>query len=206
MSGTRPDTAVEGGVVDRVAPEKIRNIAVVGHGGSGKTTFVESLLHAIGATTRLGKVDDGTSILDTDPEEHKRRITINVAIASFVNDGVKFNLLDTPGFADFAGDQRAALRVADGAAVVVDGSAGIQVGTQLVWSELERAKTPRIVAVGRLDREKADFDRVLAQLREAYGIRVVPLHVPVGTQQGLVATIDLLHGTMLKGPKDKPVD
>jgi elongation factor G len=192
--------------MDRVAPEKIRNIAVVGHGGSGKTTLVESLLHAIGATTRLGKVDDGTSILDTDPEEHKRRITINVAIASFVFEGVKFNLLDTPGFADFAGDQRAALRVADGAVVLVDGSAGVQVGTQLVWSELERAKMPRIVAVGRLDRENADFDRVLAQLREAYGIRVVPLHVPVGKQQSVSTTIDLLHGTVLKGPKDKPAE
>src|SRR6266852_4656832 len=192
--------------MDKVAPDKIRNIAVVGHGGSGKTTLVESLLHAAGATARLGKVDDGTSILDTDPEEHKRRITINVAIAAFVHDGTKFNLLDTPGFADFAGDQRAALRVADAAVVVIDGSAGIQVGTQLVWSELDKAKTPRVVVVGRLDRENADFDRVLAQLRDAYGIRVVPLHVPLGKQQGVAATIDLLHGTVLKGPKDKPTD
>jgi elongation factor G len=167
---------------------------------------VEHLLHAVGATTRLGKVDDGTSILDTDPEEHKRRITINVAIASFTSDGVKFNLLDTPGFADFAGDQRAALRVADAALVAVDGSAGVQVGTQLVWSELERAKTPRVVVITRLDRENADFDRVLGQLREAYGIRVVPMHVPVGKQQSLSGTIDLLHGTVLKGPKDTPGD
>ena len=192
--------------MDRVSPERIRNVAVVGHGGSGKTTLVESLLHAAGATARLGKVDDGTSILDTDPEEHKRRITINVAIASFMSDDHKLNLLDTPGFADFAGDQRAALRVADAALVVVDGSAGLQVGTQLVWSELDKVKMPRVVAVGRLDRENADFDRVLAQLREAYGSRVVPLHVPVGNQQGLSATIDLLHGTVLKGPKDKPTE
>src|SRR5216684_1761915 len=135
--------------MDRVAPEKIRNIAVVGHGGSGKTTLVESVLHLIGATTRLGKVDDGTSILDTDPEEHKRRITINMALASFTHEGTKINLLDTPGFADFA---------------------GIQVGTQAVWDELEEAKTPRIVLVGRLDRENADFDNVLKALREAYGI------------------------------------
>jgi len=189
-----------------VTPDKIRNVAVVGHGGSGKTTLVESLLHAAGATTRLGKVDDGTSILDTDPEEHKRRITINVAIASFTSDGTKLNLLDTPGFADFAGDQRAALRVADAAVVVVDASAGIQVGTTLVWSDLDKAKTPRVVAVTRLDRENADFDKALAQLRAAYGIRVVPLHVPVGHQQGISATIDLLHGTVLKGPKDKPAD
>ncbi|HZP96019.1 MAG TPA: elongation factor G [Candidatus Limnocylindria bacterium] len=189
-----------------VAPEKIRNVAVVGHGGSGKTTLVESILFAAGATARLGKVDDGTSILDTDPEEHKRKITINVAIASLQHDGVKINFLDTPGFADFAGDQRAALRVADAAVVVVDASAGVQVGTQLVWTDLEKAKMPRIVVISRLDRENADFDRVLAQLREAYGIRVVPLHVPVGDHQAMSGTIDLLHGTVLKGPKDRPVD
>jgi len=187
-------------------PTKIRNVAVVGHGGSGKTSLVESLLHSVGATTRLGKVDDGTSILDTDPEEQKRHITINMALASFTHDGTKINLIDTPGFADFAGDQHAALRVADGAIVFVDASAGIQVGTQTVWSELENAETPRVVVVGRLDRENADFDRVLEQLREAYGIRVVPLHVPVGEHQELKATIDLLHGQVLQGPKDPVAD
>jgi len=185
-----------------VAPERIRNVAVTGHGGSGKTTLVETLLHLVGATTRLGKVDDGTSILDTDPEEHKRRITINMALASFTQEGTKINLLDTPGFADFAGDQHAALRVADAAIVLVDGSAGLQVGTQSVWSELERANTPRLVVVGRLDRENADFDNVLKQLRDAYGIKVVPLQVPVGAHQDISATIDLLHGQILRGPKD----
>jgi len=185
-----------------VAPDRIRNVAVAGHGGSGKTTLVETLLHLVGSTTRLGKVDDGTSILDTDPEEHKRRITINMALASFTHEGTKLNLLDTPGFADFAGDQHAALRVADGALVVVDASAGLQVGTQSVWEMLEERKTPRLVVVGRLDRENADFDNVLKQLRDAYGIKVVPLHVPVGAHQDVSATIDLLHGQILKGPKD----
>src|SRR5947207_746155 len=189
-----------------VAPEQIRNVAVTGHGGSGKTTLVETLLHLVGATTRLGKVDDVTSILDTDPEEHKRRITINMAVASFTHEGTKINLLDTPGFADFAGDQHAALRVADSAIVVVDGSAGIQVGTQTVWSELEKANTPRIVVVARLDRENANLDEVLGQQPEAYGIRLVPLHVPVGEHQDLSATIDLLHGQLLKGPKDPVAD
>lgn len=187
-------------------PERIRNVAVTGHGGSGKTSLVETLLHLIGATTRLGKVDDGTSILDTDPEEHKRRITINMALVSLTYDGTKVNLLDTPGFADFEGDRRAALRVSDASLVVVDGSAGVQVGTRSAWDELEEEGTPRIVVVSRLDRENADFDNVLKQLREAYGNRVVPLHVPVGVKQDLSATIDLLHGTVLKGPRDPMAD
>ena len=185
-----------------VTPDRIRNVALVGHGGSGKTTLLETLLNVVGATTRLGKVDDGTSILDTDPEEHRRRITINLALAQVVHDGSKLNILDTPGFADFAGDQRAALRVADAALVAVDASAGVQVGTQLVWRDLEARRTPRVVVVTRLDRDNADFDRVLGQLRDAYGIRVVPLHVPAGEHQSLAGTIDLLHGTVLKGPKD----
>ena len=189
-----------------IAPDKIRNVAIVGHGGSGKTTLLETLLHVSGATTRLGKVDDATSILDTDPEEQKRRITINVHLAALTHDGTKINFLDTPGFADFAGDQKAALRVADSALVVVDASAGIQVGTQLVWNDLERQKKARVAVVGRLDRENADFDGILRQLRDAYGIRVVPLHVPVGTHQGIEATIDLLHGQVMKGPKDPVSD
>ncbi|MBU6423858.1 MAG: GTP-binding protein, partial [Chloroflexi bacterium] len=183
-------------------PTKIRNVGVVGHGGSGKTTLVETLLHVSGATTRLGKVDDGTSVLDADPEEQKRKTTINCHIATLAHDGVKINLVDTPGFADFAGDQSAALRVIEGALIVVDASSGMQVGTQLVWQELEREKKARVAVVARLDRENADFDAVLRQLREAYGIRVVPLHVPVGTHQEVEATIDLLHDQLLKGPKD----
>lgn len=185
-----------------LAPDRIRNVAVVGHGGSGKTTLVETLLNVIGVTSRLGKVDDGTSILDTDPEEHRRHITINVALAQVTHDGTKLNLIDTPGFADFAGDQKAGLRVADAALVVVDGSAGVQVGTQLVWRDLEARTLPRVAVISRLDRESADFDATLEQLRQSYGIRVVPLHVPVGEHQTLTATIDLLHGTMLRGPKD----
>src|SRR3989338_1162491 len=116
------------------APERIRNVAVVGHGGSGKTTLVETLLHVAGVTTRLGKVDDGTSILDTDPEEQKRHISINVKVAALTHEDTKINFLDTPGFADFAGDQKAALRVADSALGAIDGAAGGQGGTQARWA------------------------------------------------------------------------
>src|SRR5207244_11022961 len=132
-------------------PTKIRNVAVVGHGGSGKTSLVESLLHAVGATNRLGKVDDGTSILDTDPEEQKRHITINMTIASFTTDGVKINLLDNPGYADFAGDQHAALRRADAAIVFVDAAARVQVGPQPIWSQHEPDQRPRSIVLGRPD-------------------------------------------------------
>src|SRR2546428_13780593 len=96
-----------------VQPDKIRNVVVVGHGGSGKTSLVESLLHAVGATTRLGKVDDATSILDTDPEEQKRHTTINMAFAAFTHDGVKINLIGTPVYPDFPPDHRAGMRIAD---------------------------------------------------------------------------------------------
>src|SRR5207245_1521467 len=106
-----------------VQPDKIRNVVVVGHGGSGKTSLVESLLHAVGATTRLGKVDDATSILDTAPEEQKRHITINMALAAFTHEGVTINLIDTPGYADFAADPRAGMRVAAAAVVSLGASA-----------------------------------------------------------------------------------
>src|SRR3977135_614006 len=147
MSGHRANTinahALGRAKLALIQPEKIRNVAVVGHGGSGKTSLVESLLHAVGATSRLGKVDDGTSILDTDPEEQKRHITINMALASFTHEGTKINLIDTPGFADFAGDQHAALRVADAAIVIVDGSAGIPVGPQSTWDARQKGQTPQ---------------------------------------------------------------
>src|SRR5207249_3489831 len=111
----------------------------------------------------------------SDLEEQKRHITIHMALAAFTHEGVKINLIDTPGYADFAADQRAGMRIADAAIVFVDASAGIQVGTQIAWNELEARRTPRVFLIGRLDRENADFDEVLGQLRETYGIRVVPV-------------------------------
>ncbi len=181
--------------MNATSPEQIRNVAVVGHGGSGKTTLAETLLHLTGATGRLGKVDEGTSLLDSDPEEQKRRISINVALAAVRHGQMKLNLIDTPGYADFQGDVKAALRVADAALVVVEGSAGLQVGTQTVWQHADEPSLPRLVFVSRLDRERTSFRTVLAQLREAYGSKVVALEVPLGEEHGLRGTVNVLHRT-----------
>jgi elongation factor G len=181
-----------------------RNIAFAGHGGCGKTTLTETLLHMTGAVARLGKVDDGTSHLDVDPEEQKRRISIHLALAAIPHDSVKINVLDTPGYADFVGDVKAALRVADAAVIFVDGAAGLQVGTQTAWRFAEEQHLPRAFFVSRLDRERSDFRAVVAQLREAYGNRVVALEVPLGAERGLKGTVNVLHRTFRGTGKAKP--
>ena len=186
------------------SPEEIRNVAFVGHGGSGKTTLAETLLHLVGATARLGKVDDGTSLLDSDPEEHKRKISINLALAALPHEKTKINVVDTPGYADFQGDVKAALRVVDAAVVVVEGAAGLQVGTQTAWEYADERSIPRLVFVSRLDRERASFRTVLDHLRGAYGSKVVALEVPVGEERGLRGTVNVLHRTYRGKGKAKP--
>jgi len=163
-----------------MVPEKIRNVALVGHGGSGKTSLGEALLHLGGATTRLGSVDQGTSILDSDPEEQKRHLSLSLAVAGFEWSGHEITLLDTPGFADFSGDARAALRAADLALFVVSGVEGVEVGTEALWRAAEEEGIPRAVVVTKLDRERGSFERTVAQLRDSFGTGVAPIHVPLG--------------------------
>jgi len=163
-----------------MVPEKIRNVALVGHGGSGKTSLGEALLHLGGATTRLGSVDQGTSILDSDPEEQKRHLSLSLAVAGFEWAGHEITLLDTPGFADFSGDARAALRAADLALFVVSGVEGVEVGTESLWRAAEEEGIPRAVVVTKLDRERGSFERTVAQLRDTFGTGIAPIHVPLG--------------------------
>lgn len=168
-----------------VAPERIRNVVLVGHGGSGKTTLAEALLYVSGATTRLGSVDAGTSIFDHEPEEQERRISLSLAVASVDWDGHKINLIDTPGYADFSGDARAGLRAADLALFAVSAVDGVEVGTELMWRAAAEEGIPRAIIITKLDRERASFHRTLEQLREVFGKRVAPVQVPVGEEQGL---------------------
>jgi elongation factor G len=171
---------------------KIRNVGVVGHGGVGKTSLVESLLFAAGAVSRLGKVDDGTTTTDFDPDEIKRRISINTAVAYCDWKGCRINLVDTPGYGDFIADARAALRVVEAAVVVVDAVAGVQVQTEKVWKFATEYSLPRAVVVNRLDRERADFFRTLESMNRRLKARLAPVHVPIGEESGFAGFVELV--------------
>ncbi len=171
---------------------KIRNVGVVGHGGVGKTSLVEALLYAAGAVTRLGRVDDGTTTTDFDPDEIKRKISINTAVAYCDWKGHRINLVDTPGYGDFIADARAGLRVVEAAVVVVDAVAGVQVQTEKVWKFAGEYRLPRAVVVNRLDRERADFFRTLESLTRRLKGRLVPVHVPIGEEAGFTGFVDLV--------------
>src|SRR5438874_5068407 len=170
---------------------KIRNVGVVGHGGVGKTSLVEALLFTAGALTRLGKVDDGSTTTDFDPDEIKRKISINTSVAYGDWKGHRVNFIDTPGYGDFIADARAGLRVVDAALVVVDAVAGVQVQTEKVWKFASEYELPRAIVVNRLDRERADFFRTLDSLTRRLKGRIVPLHIPVGEESGFKGYVDL---------------
>ena len=172
--------------------EKIRNVVLVGHGGSGKTTLAEALLARAGAIPRAGRVEDGTTVADTEPEEQKRRISISLAIAPFEWQGHKVNLIDTPGYADFVGDVDAALSVADLAVFVVSAVEGVEVGTELTWRRCAAIGIPRIIFINKFDRERADYERTLAQLRNTFGAGIAPLELPIGLEASFRGIADLL--------------
>jgi elongation factor G len=171
---------------------KIRNVAFVGHGGVGKTSLVEAILFGCGATTRLGRVDDGTTTTDFDPDEIKRKISLNTSVAFCDHQGHRLNLIDTPGYGDFVADARAGLRVAGAAAVVVDAVAGVQVQTEKVWKFANDYALPRAVVINRLDRERADFFRTLESLQKRLKGRIVPLQLPVGSESAFTGLVDLI--------------
>jgi len=176
-------------------PARIRNVALVGHGGAGKTTLAEALLYCSGAINRQGRVEDGTTTTDFDPEEVKRGISLSLALAPFEHDGYKINLLDTPGYADFVGDVHAALRVADLAVFVVSAVEGVEVQTEAAWRIAAQLDVPRMIFVNKLDRERASFERTLDELREKFGAGVAPLELPIGEELSFRGVADLLTDT-----------
>src|SRR5437773_216829 len=171
---------------------KVRNVGVVGHGGVGKTSLVEALLFTAGAVTRLGKVDDGSTTTDFDPDEIKRKISINTAVAYCDWKGHRVTFVDTPGYGDFIADARAGLRVVEAAVVVVDAVAGVQVQTEKVWKFATEYGLPRAVVVNRLDRERADFYRTVDALARRLKGRLVALQIPLGEESGFRGYIDLV--------------
>ena len=179
----------------RFSPAEIRNVALVGHGGAGKTTLAEALLHRAGAIDRLGRVDDGTTVCDHEPEEQRRHLSLSLAVAPFEWKGHKVNLVDTPGYADFVGEVRAALRVVDLAVFVVSAVDGVEVQTEAIWREAERLGLPRMIFVNKLDRERASFTRTLDQLRDRFGAGIAPLELPIGEEAAFHGVADLLTDT-----------
>jgi elongation factor G len=183
---------------------QIRNLVLIGHGGTGKTSFAEAALFVSGATTRLGKVDDGTTASDFDPDELRRKVSINLSLLPLEWQGHKLNLLDAPGYADFIGDAYSALAAADTAIVVVCGSSGVQVGTELAWSMSEGKS--RAVLINRLDRENADFAQALQQVQSSLSRRCVAVHVPIGSQDKLQGVLDLVTMKAYMGDKGTEAD
>ncbi|MDW8395014.1 MAG: elongation factor G [Anaerolineae bacterium] len=183
------------------ATENLRNVALLGHSSTGKTTFAEAMLFASGATSRMGRVEDGTTVSDYDEEEKRRKQSVYVSIIPIEWKDYKINLLDCPGYADFYGEVRSATRVVDLGLIFVDAVNGVEVGTELAMQAVDDAKIPRAVLISRMDRENADFKGVLAQLHEAFHQDIVPLMLPVGAQGHFEGVIDLVSRRFLRGPK-----
>ncbi len=172
--------------------ENIRNLVLLSHGGAGKTSVSEAILFTTGAITRLGRVDDGTTTSDYDPIEVKHKISLNLTVLPCQWDGVKINLIDTPGYSDFVGEVKAGIRVSEGAVIVVCAASGVEVGSEQVWAYSEEAGLPRLIFINKMDRENADFYRTLDELQSRFGRKCLPLQLPIGAQSEFQGVVDLL--------------
>lgn len=176
-------------------PERLRNVVLLSHGGAGKTSLAEAMLYTAKATTRLGRVEDGNTLSDWDPDEIKRHISVSTAVLPIEWRDHKINILDAPGYADFVGETKSALRAADAAVIVLCAASGVEVGSEQVWNYCDEARLPRLVFMNKLDRENANFARTLAQAQEAWGSAITPLHLPIGGEASFSGHVDLLTRT-----------
>ncbi len=182
----------EGGTLKVYEGKDIRNLVVIGHSHSGKTSLVSSMLFTAGATPKLGRVDDGSTVTDYDEEEIARQMTVNTGLAPLEWHNTKINLLDTPGFTLFAHEARIAMSAAESALVVVDGVSGVEVVTEKVWQYAEEINLPRVIVVSRMDRERANYETALESLVAAFGRQVVPVQLPIGSEKSLKGVVDLV--------------
>jgi elongation factor G len=181
--------------------DQLRNVVLLGHGGSGKTSLAEAMLFDTGAVNRLGRVDEGTSVSDWDDEERRRKMSINTSLIPCEWEGHKLNLLDTPGYMDFVGEVISALRVADGAVIVLDSVGGVEVGTEQVWYHADERRLPRLAFVNKMERENANYDGVVAQVATKFGVTAVPMQLPIGSQADFRGVVDLLSEQAYLGPE-----
>ncbi len=179
--------------------EQLRNVVLLGHSGAGKTMLGEAMLFASGVTNRLGRVEDGNTVSDYDPEEHARTYSISLSMLPVEWAGARLNMIDTPGYADFIGEVVSGLAAADSALIAVDASSGIEAGAELAWSQAEARGLPRFIAVTRMDREHADFAQVLESMRDRFGVKVVPLAIPIGAADSFEGVVHLASGDARMG-------
>jgi elongation factor G len=172
--------------------EFIRNVALVSHGSGGKTMLAEAFLHATGAITRLGKIDDGTTVSDFEDEEIRRKLSLSTSVLPVEYKDHKINVLDTPGYTDFIGEVISALRVANGAIILVDSVAGLEVGTEIAWGYCDTFKLPRFVVINKMDRDNADYKKAIASVQEFSPIRLIPVQIPWGERAAFKGVIDLI--------------
>jgi elongation factor G len=184
--------------------DQLRNVVLLGHGSSGKTSLAEAMLFNTGAINRIGKVEEGTTVSDFDEEEIRRRISLNLSSIPCEWEKHKINVLDTPGYLDFVGEVISAIRVADAGIVLVDAVAGVEVGTELVWQHADNQHLPRIVFMNKMDRDNANFQRTLGMLREKFEGHFVPIQLPIGEQAGFKGVVDLIGMKAYSGEADRP--
>ncbi len=185
--------------------DKIRNVVLLGHGGSGKTSLVESMAYLAGITTRMGKVDDGNTISDFGKEEQKRKFSIYTSIVPVEWEGMKINVLDTPGYMDFTGEVEQAISAADAAIIVVSGKSGVEAGTEKAWELCEKYKLPRMVYVTGMDADNASFKNVVEILTDMYGKRIAPFHFPIRENEKFVGYVNVVSETAVRW-KDSQVE
>ena len=181
--------------------KQLRNIALLSHGGAGKTSLAEALLLNTGAINRLGNVNEGTTVSDYDEEEIRRNISLSTTVIPCEWDGHKINVLDTPGYLDFVGEVKGAVRVTDGALILLDAAAGVEVGTGLVWSYADEQNLPRLVFINKMDRENASFQRCLDALKEKFEADFIPIQLPIGSQDDFEGVVDLISSKAYLGSK-----
>ena len=189
--------------------EFIRNVALIAHGGAGKTMLGEAFLHLTGATTRLGKIEDGTTVSDYDEEEIRRQISISTSVLPIEYGNFKVNVLDAPGYTDFIGEAISAMSVADGALVLVDSVAGVEVGTELAWRYANQFKLPRFVVINKLDRENANYEKAYASVEsyaQAFDARIIKAQLPIGEKHDFKGVIDLIGMKAYLGTSKDPVE
>jgi len=185
--------------VKKYNTEQLRNIVLLSHGGAGKTSLSEAMLYNGGAITRLGRVDDGTTTSDYDPEEMRRKISVNTSVLPCEWAGHKMSVLDTPGYADFVGEVKGAVRAADAAVIVLDAVSGVEVGTELVWGYADEVDLPCIVFVNKMDRDNADFYRALKQAQESLEGNIIPFQLPIGAQDTFEGVVDVVSMRAYRG-------